>query len=67
MVLYPNWKTILKEAWSIRFMIIAGLLSAGEVVLPMFGDVIPRSLFASLSGFFCCAAFISRLVAQKDV
>ena len=65
--LYPNWKEILRKAWSIKFMIIAGLLSAGEVVLPMFGDSIPRALFASLSGFFCCAAFIARLVAQKDV
>lgn len=67
MHLYPNWKEILHKAWSIKFMIIAGLLSAGEVVLPMFGDVIPRTLFATLSGFFCCAAFISRLVAQKNV
>jgi hypothetical protein len=65
--LYPNWKDILRKAWSIKFMIIAGLLSAGEVVIPLFGDVIPRNLFASLSGFFCCAAFVARLVAQKGV
>lgn len=67
MKLYPNWKEIVRKAWSIKFMIIAGLLSAGEVVLPMFNDTIPRNLFAALSGFFCFAAFIARLVAQKDV
>lgn len=67
MQLYPNWKEIVRKAWSIKFMIIAGLLSAGEVVLPLFGDMVPRNLFAALSGFFCCAAFIARLIAQKDV
>lgn len=67
MKLYPNWKEIVRKAWSIKFILIAGLLSAGEVVLPLFGDVIPRNVFAALAGFFCFAAFVSRLVAQKDV
>lgn len=67
MQLYPNWKEIVRKAWSIKFIVLAGLFSAGEVILPMYGDLIPRNLFAALSGFFCFAALISRVVAQQDV
>ena len=65
--LYPNWKQIIRKAWSIRFMAMAALLSACEVVLPLYEDTIPRNIFASLSFFFVTAAFISRIVAQRDV
>lgn len=65
--LYPNWKQIIRKAWSIRFMTMAAILSACEVVLPLYEDTIPKNLFASLSFFFVTAAFISRIVAQRDV
>lgn len=67
MKLYDNWKEITRKAWSIKFIIIAGLLSAGEVIVPLYADSIPRNTFAILSAFFCGAAFIARLVAQKGV
>jgi hypothetical protein len=67
MKLYDNWKQIIKKAWSVRFMVIAGLLSAVEVIFPFFADALPRGLFAALSGLFVGAAFVARLVAQKDV
>lgn len=67
MKLYDNWKDILKRAWSIRLMILAGMLSAVEVVLPLFADSIPRGTFAALSGVTVTCAFVARLVAQKDV
>jgi len=67
MKLYSNWKQILRQAWSIRFMLIAGLLSAIEVIFPFFADQLPRGLFAALSGIFVGAAFMARLVAQRDV
>lgn len=67
MKLYDNWKDILKKAWSIRFMVLAAVLSGIEVILPFFNESIPKNIFAALS--FCCvaAAFIARLVAQRDV
>ena len=52
MKLYPNWKDILQKAWSIRFMVIAAILSGIEIILPIFGDQIPKNLFAILSFFF---------------
>jgi hypothetical protein len=67
MTFYPNWKEILRKAWSIRFMVIAGVLSGIEIILPMFADQFPRNVFASLSFIFVAAAFVSRLVAQRDV
>lgn len=67
MTLLPDWKDILKKAWSIRFLALAGLLSGLEVALPFFSEAIPRGPFAALSAMAVGGAFIARLVAQKDV
>ncbi len=67
MKLYDDWKVILKKAWSIRFMILAAVLSGIEVALPYFEEAIPQGLFAGLSALAVSAAFVARLVAQKDV
>ena len=66
-MLSKNWRDILKKAWSIRLMILAGLLSGGEVVLPLFIHDIPRGLFAVLSMMTISAAFITRLMAQRNM
>ena len=60
MKLYDNWKDIVKRAWSIRFIILAGMLSGCEVVLPFFSDSIPDKLFAVLS-FLRCKAIMKTL------
>ena len=67
MKLYSNWKDIVKKAWSIKFIILAGLLSALEVILPLFFDYFDRGTFAILSFIAVSGAFISRIVAQKDI
>ncbi|WP_288430192.1 hypothetical protein [uncultured Agrobacterium sp.] len=66
-MLIANWWQVLKRAWSIRWIVLAGLLSGLEVFLPIIDGYveIPRGIFAALSGFATCAAFISRLIAQK--
>lgn len=65
--LYGNWKTIAKKAWSCRLMILAGLLSGAEAILPSFEESIPKSLFAVLSMIAITSAFVARLVAQNEV
>ena len=65
MKMLDDWKTILKKAWSIRLMLIAGMLSGIEVVLPLFIDTFPRGVFAILSILFTGAAFVARIMAQK--
>jgi len=68
-MLITNWWQVLKRAWSIRWIVLAGLLSGLEVFLPIIdGSVdIPRGLFAALSGAATCGALISRILAQKGV
>lgn len=65
--LLPDWRQILRRAWSIRLMLLAGLLSGAEVVLPLFGDSLPRALFAALSLLAVMGAFVARLVAQQGL
>lgn len=64
MKLLPDWKRIARRAWSVRLSIIAALFSGAEVVLPLFIDVIPRNLFASLSFVAVVGAGMARVVAQ---
>jgi hypothetical protein len=66
MKLANDWKHILKKAWSIRFLVLAGVLSGVEVILPFFIHDIPRGTFAVMSFFAVGGAFVSRIVAQRD-
>lgn len=65
--LLPDWKDILRRAWSIRLMLIAGLLSGCEAILPLFSDSIPIPRWASsaLVAVVIMAAFVTRLLAQR--
>ena len=67
MKLYNNWKTIIKEAWSLRFMELAIICEVAQVVLPMYTDVIPRDVFTALIILAVAGAYISRLVYQTNV
>jgi hypothetical protein len=67
MHLASDWKDILKKAWSVRFLVLAGILSGVEVILPFFVHDIPRGPFAVMSFLAVGGAFISRIVAQKDL
>ncbi len=67
MKLIDGWEGILRKAWSIRLMLLAGLLSGAEVILPLFVEAIPRNLFAALSMLTIGGAFVARLLAQKGL
>ena len=67
MKLIHNWGDILKQAWSIRLIILAGILTAAEVVLPLFFESIPRNIFSVAVGITTAAALIARLIAQKGL
>jgi len=67
MKLYDNWKTIVKEAWSLRFMELAVICEVAQVVLPMYTDVIPRDVFTALIILAVAGAYVSRLVRQQNV
>ena len=63
----PNWRELLKRAWSIRLMLLAGLLSGIEVALPFVAPRFPPLVFAFASMVTVAAAFCARLIAQKDL
>jgi hypothetical protein len=66
MQLIPEWKRIVRRAWSLRLIVLAGVLSAGEVVLPLFSDAVPRGQFALLALLTTVGAAIARVVAQPE-
>lgn len=70
MRLYDNWRVILRRAWSMRLMALAALLTGCEAVLTVAGpDWMPLPQWARLVIVFgvIAAAFVARLVAQRDV
>jgi hypothetical protein len=64
-LLADDWKEILKRAWSVRLIILAGLLTGVEAVLPFFGKNVPGIQIFTL--FVVAAALIARLLAQKNI
>ena len=62
-----NWRTLVRKAWSVKFMVLAFAFTMAEVMLPFFSDAVPPRTFALLSGLAVAGAFVSRLIAQKDL
>lgn len=69
MKLVAEWRRVLRRAWSIRLMLLAGLLSGAEIALPLLDGVlpVPAGIFAGLSFAATAGAFVARLVAQKSI
>lgn len=63
-----DWKKIVRHAWSVRLLALAGVLSGVETAVPFLQGYIPVSpgTFAILSALATCAALIARIVAQKQ-
>lgn len=67
MNLHEDWHFILRRSWSVRWTVLAGLLSGAEVVVPLLVDVMPRNVFAVLSFFSVAGAVVARILVQpKD-
>lgn len=67
MKLVPNWRRVLRHAWSLWLIALAGLLSAAEVALPLVQShlPIPVGVFAMLSALAAGGGFVARLLAQN--
>lgn len=63
-----DWRRVLRYAWSIRLLILAGIFSGFEVALPLLNGVlpVPAGIFAALSFVATAGAFGMRLIAQKQ-
>jgi hypothetical protein len=62
MTLKDDWRDVVRKAWSVKFMVLAFVLTMAEVMLPFFSDAVPPRTFAVLSGLAVAGAFVTRLV-----
>lgn len=62
--LHPEWPRILRQAWSIRWIVLAGLLSGLEFAMSFLHGVlpIPPGVFAGLAGAVSMFALIARVM-----
>lgn len=69
MRLDPQWRDILRRAWSVRFIAAAAVLSALEALVTLFPDVLPvsRGVLAVFVPVIIGAAFVARLIAQEGL
>ena len=70
--LLDDWRRVLRRAWSIRFSLLAAAFTAAEVVVPLFGDVlprgpVPRGAFVLLAFAASIGATVARIVAQPEM
>lgn len=67
MRLLDEWRKVSKKAWSFRLALLAAVLTAADVVVPQFSDVLPRNVFVVLAFVTSIAAAIARLIAQPEM
>ena len=63
--LHPDWRRILARAWSVRLILLAGVLTVAEGVLSAFSDGSPLLTWAAATA--TGAAFVARIVAQENL
>ena len=62
--LLPEWRWLIRKAWSVRLVVLSALLSGIEVVLPLFVDSMQRNVFAVLAMLAAIGAGVARVIAQ---
>lgn len=71
--LVQDWRAVIRKAWSIRLILIAGFFSgleAGVQILSALGKLpawMPSGAFAALAFVASNGAFVTRLMAQKGL
>lgn len=71
-MLLDDWREIAAKAWSVRLIILAGVLSGAEAALPIMREtleplgLIPPGAFAILSAVVSAGALVARVLAQPD-
>jgi hypothetical protein len=68
--LREDWHWVLTKSWSVRFIVLAALLSGLEVAIQVaiawqIKPPIPAGIFAALSGVVTMAACAARFFAQQ--
>ena len=61
----PDWKDLLKRAWSIRLMALAFIATLAEALWPVFAPEFEFRFAGVVSAVLIAAAFVARLMAQQ--
>lgn len=67
MTLIAEWKLLVRRAWSFRLIVLSGLLSGMEVILPLFVDSMPRNVFSVAALCAAVGGAFARVVAQPKM
>jgi hypothetical protein len=64
-----NWKDVLARAWSVKLLVLAGVLTGIEAALPLLDGYIDvsRTVFSLVTLIVVAAAFGARFVAQNGL
>lgn len=65
--LIPDWRIVIRRAWSFRLLLVAALLTGCEAILPMFAYDLPRGTFSLLAFVVTVVAMVARVIAQKGM
>jgi len=65
MTLLPDWKRVLKKAWSVRLNAVGFLFIGAEAALPFFNDELAPRPMALIAAFIVVGSMIARLMLQK--
>ena len=66
LTLIDNARDVLRYAWSIRFMLIAGAITVVRETLPDLVTLLTPRTFSVLTATFTALAVIARLIRQKE-
>lgn len=66
--LHPDWKKLLRHAWSVRLMALSFVFQALEVAMPYLEKIptIPQGVLATLAVVSLAGGIFSRFVLQKE-
>lgn len=67
MKLVPDWKKVLKRAWSVRLASVAAVLGGLEVAMQQLQPSFPSGRFAMAAALVSAAAALARVVAQTKM
>jgi hypothetical protein len=65
MTLRPNTSNLIKHSRTIKWGVLAGVMSGVEAIVPLFNAAMPRGIFAALSFVAVCGALWARLLVNQ--
>ena len=69
-MLIPDWKDVLKRAWSVKFLATSAAISAVETLLQISGNTLfpflPAWAVPAVLGVLNASGILARVLAQKE-